>query len=101
MEMPYTLPQDFTLFVLMEETSIDIWERKLDWIARNGGMALFNTHPDYMHFGERKRKYDEYPVDIYIRLLDHIKTAYKDQYWNVLPRELAGFVRNRLRKQAT
>ena len=41
-ELPYTLPQDFTLFVLMKEKNIDIWKKKLDWIVENGGMALLN-----------------------------------------------------------
>jgi hypothetical protein len=45
-ELPYTLPQDFTLFLLLNETSVDIWVQKLDWIAEHGGMALVNVHPD-------------------------------------------------------
>jgi hypothetical protein len=97
MEMPYTLPQDFTLFILMEEKGIEVWKRKLDWIVQNGGMALFNTHPDYMNFGGSGRRYDEYPVDYYIELLDHIKTRYKDQYWNVLPRDLVASLKDRFR----
>jgi hypothetical protein len=39
-ELPYTLPQDFTLFVLMKQKNIDIWKKKLDWIVEQGGMAL-------------------------------------------------------------
>ena len=53
-ELPYTLPQDFTLFVLMQERNIDIWKKKLDWIADNGGMALLIAHPDYMCLGGNK-----------------------------------------------
>ena len=34
------------LFILMREKNIDIWKQKLDWIAKHGGMALVNTHPD-------------------------------------------------------
>ena len=49
-ELPYTLPQDFTLFILMKEKNIEIWKQKLDWIAEYGGMVLLNTHPDYMNF---------------------------------------------------
>src|ERR1017187_5425784 len=45
-ELPYTLPQDSTLFLLLEERHPDIWFQKLDWIARHGGMALVNVHPD-------------------------------------------------------
>jgi hypothetical protein len=48
-EIPYTLVQDFTLFTLMREQSIDIWKKKLDWIVQKGGMALLNTHPDYIN----------------------------------------------------
>jgi len=34
----------------MQEKNIDIWKRKLEWVAENGGMPLVNTHPDYMNF---------------------------------------------------
>ncbi len=40
LELPYTLPQDFTPFVLMREKTIKIWQEKTDWIAKNGGMVL-------------------------------------------------------------
>ena len=36
-ELPYTLAQDLTLFVILEEQSIDIWKHKLDWIAQKAG----------------------------------------------------------------
>ena len=49
-EMPYTLPQDFTLFVILKQESIDLWKKKLDWVASKGGMCLLITHPDYMTF---------------------------------------------------
>src|SRR5207253_10714312 len=39
-ELPYTLPQDLTLFVILGERTPDIWFQKLDWIAKHGGMAL-------------------------------------------------------------
>ncbi len=45
-ELPYTLSQDFSLFILMKEDNIDIWKKKLDWIAERGGMALLDVHPD-------------------------------------------------------
>lgn len=49
-ELPHSLVQDFTLFVILRERNIAIWRRKLDWIAERGGMALLKTHPDYMCF---------------------------------------------------
>ena len=47
-EIPYTMPQDHTLYVLMRERNIRIWEEKLDWIAECGGLAFVNVHPDYI-----------------------------------------------------
>ena len=55
-ELPYTLPQDFTIFTILREKTIDIWKRKLDWIAVNGGMALLNVHPDYISFSRETRQ---------------------------------------------
>src|SRR3989338_1066171 len=88
-ELPYTLPQDFTLFVLMQEKGIEIWKKKLDWIAEKGGMALLITHPDYMNFEGTNLGNEEYPVEYYIEFLEYIKTKYKEQYWHVLPKEIA------------
>lgn len=95
LELPYTLPQDFTLFILMKERNTDIWKRKLDWIAEKGGMALVITHPDYMNFGDGKSTVDEYPVAFYEDLLSYIKDNYAGQFWNALPREVAGALRER------
>ncbi len=90
-ELPTTLPQDFYLFVLMKEKNIDIWRRKLDWIAAKGGMALINTHPDYMNFGAKKSSFDEYPVEYYVEFLNYIQSHYDNRYWHVLPNQIAKF----------
>jgi hypothetical protein len=90
-ELPYTLPQDFTLFVIMGEKNIDIWKKKLDWIAEHGGMALLISHPDYMSFNGRKPVLDEYPAEYYKKFLKYTKETYEGQYWNALPKDLARF----------
>ncbi|GAB6194008.1 hypothetical protein JCM39068_37600 [Desulfocastanea catecholica] len=95
-ELPYTLPQDFTLFVLMQEKSIAIWKQKLDWVVEQGGMALVLTHPDYMNFGEDALGQEEYPVHYYIELLEYIRSKYEGQYWHALPREISGFMRENI-----
>src|SRR2546425_1028217 len=64
-ELPYTLPQDSTLFLLLREPTIDIWLQKLDWIAEHGGMALLDTHPDYMSFDGRPKKGSEFSASLY------------------------------------
>jgi hypothetical protein len=88
-ELPYTLPQDFTLFVLMGHNNIDIWRKKLDWIAANGGMVLINVHPDYMNFSDRKCGLEEYPALYYQQFLEYAKERYEGEYWHALPREAA------------
>ncbi|HUH66148.1 MAG TPA: DUF354 domain-containing protein, partial [Syntrophales bacterium] len=90
-ELPYTLPQDFTLFVILQEKNNDIWKKKLDWIAEQGGMALLICHPDYMNFNEGLLGLEEYPAHYYGQLLTYIKERYEGQYWNPLPKEMARF----------
>ena len=89
-ELPYTLPQDFLIYILMKQKNTDIWKTKLDWIAKNGGMALLNSHPDYMNF-DNFPHYEKYPVQYYENFLTYIKTKYEGQYWHVLPRDMARF----------
>ncbi len=95
-ELPYTLPQDFTLFVIMKEKTIDIWKRKLDWLVENGGMVLMTTHPDYMNFKGNKESLDEYPVKFYREFLDHIKSKYEGEYWHALPIDVTAFCKMNL-----
>ena len=90
-EIPYTLPQDHTLFVIMQEKDIDIWKKKLDWIAERGGMALLISHPDYMNFDQHQPTLEEYPARYYEEFLKYVKTKYNGQYWHVLPKEMTRF----------
>ena len=89
-ELPYTLPQDFTLFVVLREPNIDIWKKKLDWVAARGGMALLNTHPDYMCFDGRKDK-DEFSVALYEEFLRYARENYGDAFWSANPCEVSRY----------
>ena len=93
-ELPYTLAQDFTLFVVLRETSINVWKEKLDWIARRGGMAMLITHPDYMCFDGQGRKPDEFPAAYYEELLTYVREKYADRCWAALPRDVNKYFRN-------
>ncbi len=98
-ELPYTLPQDFTLFILMKEKSIDIWKKKIAWVAENGGMALLNTHSDYMGFNGDSFSIETYPVEYYISFLKHIKEQYKGKCWHALPKEAASYCLSKIVKE--
>jgi glycosyltransferase involved in cell wall biosynthesis len=93
-ELPYTLVQDSTLFLLLEEKSPEIWLRKLDWIAEHGGMVLVNVHPDYIRFPDEPDDPFTFPVEYYERLLTYVRDRYAGQYWHALPREVARYVRD-------
>jgi len=91
LELPYTLAQDHLLFVILQEKSIDLWKKKLDWIAGIGGMALLNTHTDYMRLDGKKPDNEEYSVELYLEFLKYINRDYRELYWNVFPTELTKF----------
>jgi len=92
-ELPYTLPQDHSLFVIMQEKTCGIWKQKLDWIAEHGGMVLLNSHPDYMNFDTRNSRREEYAARYYSEFLAYIKEKYQHEYWHVLPNQLADHFR--------
>jgi hypothetical protein len=90
-ELPYTLPQDFTLFLLLREQTPDIWLQKIDWIAQHGGMALVNVHPDYLCLDGATPKAMEYPSTHYKALLDYVRDRYEGVFWNPTPSKVAQF----------
>ena len=90
-ELPYTLPQDSTLFLLLREKTIEIWKKKLDWIVANQGMALPNVHPDYICLGKMDSRSDLYDVSHYRELLGYVHDTYSGRYWHALPRDAASY----------
>ncbi|HVB58331.1 MAG TPA: glycosyltransferase [Candidatus Acidoferrales bacterium] len=91
-ELPYTLAQDSTLFILLRETTIETWTRKLDWVAQYGGLALVNVHPDYMNLNG-KRRTSEYEARLYQELLEYVSDRYGRAAWFALPQDIAAYVR--------
>jgi hypothetical protein len=91
LELPYTLVQDFTLFVILGEKTIDLWKQKLDWIVEKRGMALLNSHPDYMHFGSKACGPEEYPAALYREFLEYSKSMHNERYWHALPSQVWKF----------
>jgi glycosyltransferase involved in cell wall biosynthesis len=92
-ELPYTLPQDSTLFLLLRHSGIDTWIEKLDWVAQHGGLALINVHPDYLNFNGVGRA-SEYSAQLYRSFLEYVNMRYRQDAWFALPKEVAQYVRN-------
>jgi hypothetical protein len=95
-ELPYTLVQDSTLFILLQEQTADIWKRKVDWLAKQGGMALVNVHPDYVALNREPASGWKFPVTRYSELLSYVEERYRGQYWNVVPKDLARWFRSQV-----
>jgi hypothetical protein len=85
MELPITLPQDHTLFTILQHADADLWLRKAAHIRERGGMVLALTHPDYAH--------DQRLANGYQALLDTF--ADDGTAWHALPREVAAWWRKR------
>jgi hypothetical protein len=84
-ELPITLPQDHTLFTILQHPDGEVWLRKAKHIRDRGGMALVLTHPDYAH--------DQRLADGYRLLLDTF--ADDGTAWQALPRDVAVWWRQR------
>lgn len=84
-ELPYTLVQDYTLTDVLKEQTPDLWLKKIDFICRHYGMALTNSHPDYLKVPAR--------LNIYSSFLQAMRE--KANYWHALPRDVARWWRKR------
>jgi glycosyltransferase involved in cell wall biosynthesis len=94
LELPYTLPQDSTLFIVLQEKTPALWLQKLDWVAGKGGMAMVNVHPDYLQFDGEAPSARTFPVAHYRALLEHVRTVHAQAAWCALPREIATYARS-------
>jgi peptidoglycan/xylan/chitin deacetylase (PgdA/CDA1 family) len=84
-ELPITMPQDHTLFAILQQPDGQTWARKARMLRERGGMALVLTHPDYA--GDRRVR------DGYRAVLDeHCEDG---TAWHALPREVADWWRSR------
>jgi len=94
MELPYTLAQDSTMFLLLREKTTKLWNTKLDWIADHGGMALLIIHPDYISINASENEPFTYPLSRYRSFLAGVREKYEGCYWHALPREVASYCRS-------
>jgi len=81
-ELPYTLVQDHTLTTILKHTTPQVWLDKLAFIARYHGMALLNTHPDYLR--------DRVTWAVYEAFLAALNERRRD-FWHALPHEVAAW----------
>jgi hypothetical protein len=83
-ELPLTLAQDHTIFTILGISS-GVWHDKAELLRRRGGMALIDTHPDYM--------LDDAPLSAYERFLSAFGAD--PDVWVALPRDVSAWWRRR------
>lgn len=84
-ELPLTLPHDHALFVILRRPDETVWVEKARYLRSQGGLAMIDTHPDYMG--------DERIFSAYARLLECF--ADDATAWRALPREVSAWWRRR------
>jgi hypothetical protein len=84
-ELPITLPQDHTLFSILQRSDAEVWIQKAEFLRERGGMVLILTHPDYAG--------DPRVTTGYRSLLGRF--CDDDSVWRALPREAAAWWRQR------
>jgi hypothetical protein len=57
LELPVTTIQDYTLFNVLGEQSVDLWKKQLAMILAKNGLASFIVHPDYITEPETQAVY--------------------------------------------
>jgi hypothetical protein len=88
LEIPVTTTQDYTLFHILNDYSIDLWKRQLASIVGHHGLASFIVHPDYV-IAKRARA-------TYQALLEHLaQLRDAGQTWIALPRDVDRWWRQR------
>ena len=86
-ELPYTLPQDHTLFTLLRERSAQTWLTLVDAIETRHGLIHCLSHPDPGYLGDRDKR------TLYVEFLDAL--AERPHVWRALPRDVASWWRRR------
>jgi hypothetical protein len=92
LELPLTTIQDYSLFHILGEYSIDLWKRQLSLIRQRNGLMSFIAHPDYL--------IDRHARKVYEALLDHLREIVAgEKIWAALPRDVDEWWRARSQMQ--
>ena len=89
-ELPYTMPQDHTLFVSLGQQDDSVWRSKLEYLRKRSGMALMLTHPDYLNTDSLRSMYR-----------DFLEYAIEQPHWHALPSEVATWWKQRAAQNPT
>jgi hypothetical protein len=92
LELPLTTTQDYTLFHILHDYSIELWKREIDLIRSSHGLISFIAHPDYL--------IDAHARGVYEELLGHLSALRAaGQTWMATPGDVNRWWRSRHQMQ--
>jgi hypothetical protein len=90
LEIPVTTTQDYSLFHILTDYSMDLWTRQITTICEAHGMVSVIIHPDYI--------IEPKPQDAYKRLLQYLdEMRTNNDLWIAVPGEINDWWRARMR----
>ncbi len=88
LELPVTTVQDYSLFHILNQYSIDLWVRQIALLSKQHGLLSFIVHPDYIS--------EPRAQDTYKSLLAYLADLRSEgKIWIALPREVNQWWRDR------
>jgi hypothetical protein len=88
LELPLTMTQDYSLFHMLGDYSIDLWIKECEQIVGRNGLISFIVHPDYV--------VEPLARKVYLSLLGHLSHLVADnKLWAALPGDVNRWWRNR------
>ena len=88
LELPVTMTQDYSLFHILHDYSLDRWKQQVALIMENHGLMNFIVHPDYILEAREREMYEA--------LLGYLRTLKQhDGVWVALPGEVDRWWRER------
>jgi hypothetical protein len=92
LELPVTTTQDYSLFHIINDYSIDLWKQQIDLIMQKHGLISFIVHPDYVT--------DFRPRSTYEALLAYLRRVGDERnVWMPTPGEVNRWWRQRAKMQ--
>jgi len=88
LELPLTTTQDYSLFHILKQHSIDLWVRQTTLILEKHGLASFILHPDYLREPLAQKTYKAL-----LTYLGELRSEGK--VWMALPQEVNQWWRQR------
>lgn len=87
-ELPVTTTQDYSLFHIVRDFSVDIWKNQMDLVMGRHGLASFIVHPDYVDVQSTRQ--------VYRALLDRLASLREAGHcWVALPGDVERWWRAR------